>query len=75
MPGTVMKELSGEARDALLGADVVIAKGQGNFESLFGSGLNPYYLFLCKCELFVRRFGLPQYASVFAKEEDIEIRM
>lgn len=75
MPGTVLKELSEEAREALLAADVVISKGQGNFESLYAGGLNPYYLFLCKCELFVRRFGLPQYASVFAKEEDIVIRV
>ncbi len=75
MPGTVLKELSAEAREALLAADVVISKGQGNFESLYDSGLNPYYLFLCKCELFVRRFGLPQYASVFAKEEDIVIQI
>lgn len=75
MPGTVLKELSDEAKERLLQADVVISKGQGNFESLYGSGLNPYYLFLCKCELFVRRFGLPQYSSVFAKEEDIEIRV
>lgn len=73
MPGTVIKERSDEAREILLSADVVISKGQGNFESLYESGLNPYYLFLCKCELFVRRFGLPQYASVFAKEEDIVI--
>lgn len=74
MPGTDLKGISAEARETLLEADVVIAKGQGNFESLYAGGLNPYYLFLCKCELFVRRFGLPQYASVFAKEEDIVIR-
>lgn len=68
-PGTVLKRLSAEARDVLLEADVIISKGQGNFESLFGEGLNPYYIFLCKCELFVRRFGLRQYESVFVKEE------
>lgn len=33
---------------------------------------NPYYFFLCKCELFVHRFGLVQYKSVFAKEERIK---
>ena len=53
------------------GADVVISKGQGNFEGLYGEGVNPYYLFLCKCELFVRRFGLKQFSSVFRKEERI----
>ena len=69
--GTVLKNLSEEARELLLGADVVISKGQGNFETLFGEGLNPYYLFLCKCELFVRRFGLIQFAPVFIKEERV----
>ena len=70
-PGTVLKELSPDARRILLNADVVIAKGQGNFESLYGEGLTPYYLFLCKCELFVRRFGLKQFAPVFAREDRI----
>lgn len=70
-PGTVLKELSSEAKQILLNADLVISKGQGNFESLYGEGLNPYYLFLCKCELFVRRFGLKQFEAVFKKEERI----
>lgn len=72
-PGTVIKRLSEEAREALFSADVIISKGQGNFESLYGEGLNPYYLFLCKCELFVKRFGLAQYESVFAREERIRV--
>ena len=71
-PGTVIKLLSEEAKQALFEADMIISKGQGNFESLFGEGLNPYYIFLCKCELFVRRFGLKQYESVFMKEERIK---
>ncbi|NLF28259.1 MAG: hypothetical protein GX592_10205, partial [Clostridiales bacterium] len=40
------------------GADVVIAKGQGNFETLSGTGLNTYYLFLCKCRLYTPLFGM-----------------
>ena len=68
-PGTVLSELSREARRVLLDADVIISKGQGNFESLYGEGLNPYFLFLCKCELFVHRFGLERYASVFFRED------
>ena len=70
-PGSVIKGFGKEARQLLLDADMVISKGQGNFEGLFGEGLNPYYFFLCKCELFVRRFGLRQYESVFIKEERI----
>lgn len=72
-PGTVLKRLGEQTRRLLMDADLVISKGQGNFESLFGEGVNPYYLFLCKCELFVRRFGLEQYKSVFVKEERVKI--
>lgn len=73
-PGTILEELSPRAKQVLLNADLVISKGQGNFESLYGEGLNPYYLFLCKCELFVRRFGLKQFEAVFKKEERINMK-
>ncbi len=73
-PGTILEELSPQAKQILLNADLVISKGQGNFESLYGEGLNPYYLFLCKCELFVRRFGLKQFEAVFKKEERINMK-
>lgn len=73
-PGTVLSRLSDEARKTLLEADMVISKGQGNFEALYGEGVNPYYLFLCKCDLFVRRFGLRQFSSVFQKEERMELK-
>lgn len=69
--GAVIKRFDQEARQLLSDADIVISKGQGNFEGLFGEGLNPYYFFMCKCELFIRRFGLKQYESVFIKEERI----
>lgn len=73
-PGSVVKCFGEEAKQVLEEADVVISKGQGNFESLLGEGYNPYYLFLCKCELFVRRFGLKQYESIFMKEERMNVR-
>ncbi len=72
-PGTVLDRLSEEANQVLADADIVISKGQGNFEGLLGESRNPYYLFLCKCELFVRRFGLNQYEPVFVKEERINM--
>ncbi len=70
-PGTVLDRLSEEAKEAVFGADVLLAKGQANFESLYGEGLSPYYLFLCKCEHFTDRFGLSRFGAVFANEERI----
>ena len=68
--GTVLEDLSGEARAALDAADVILAKGQGNYETLCGCGLNVYYLFLCKCALFTRRFGVDLYSGVLTREGD-----
>ena len=69
--GTYIPWVSAEAKAALDEADLLIAKGQGNFESLHGCGLNIYYLFLCKCQWFMERFGLPQYSGVFINEFDL----
>ncbi len=46
-------------------------KAQGNFESLFGCGLNIYYLFLCKCDWFMRRFQVERYHGMFVNEKRI----
>lgn len=73
-PGTVLERISPEALASIRSADVIISKGQGNFESLYGEdGLSPYFLFMCKCELFVRRFGMKQYSSVFRRGDRIRI--
>ena len=69
--GTYIPWVSAEAKRALDEADILISKGQGNFESLHGCGLNIYYLFLCKCQWFMERFGLPQYSGVFINEKDL----
>ena len=45
-----------ESRERIDEADVIISKGQGNFETLQGCGKNIYYMFLCKCELYLKRF-------------------
>ena len=71
-PGLTFHGLGKQARQCLEQADVILAKGQGNFEGLYGEGLNPYFLFLCKCELFQMRFGLEPFSPVFAREDQIK---
>lgn len=72
--GTDLAALAPALRKRIETADLVIAKGQGNFESLHGCGLNIYYLFLCKCDWFVRRFQMKRYEAVFLNERDAQIR-
>lgn len=66
--GTSINRISQEAKDMINGADVIIAKGQGNYETLSGCGLNVYYLFLCKCDYFVERFQGEYLEHMFVKE-------
>ena len=66
--GTVYEMLPEDARRALDGADVIYAKGQGNYESLSGQGRHVFYAFLCKCDLFTRRFNVPLYTGMLVEE-------
>lgn len=66
--GTPLRLISQEARAALDNADLIISKGQGNFETLCGSGLNIVYLFLCKCEMFASRFNVPRCTGMLLAE-------
>ena len=68
--GTVMEELSDEAKEILLSADVILSKGQANFETLRGCGLNVYYIFLCKCEMFAKIFGVPRLSGILINDKN-----
>lgn len=66
--GTQLNAIDASARGRIEQADLIISKGQGNFETLHGCGLNIYYLFLCKCDWFVRRFQMERFKGVFVRE-------
>ena len=66
--GTQLDQLSGEAKQALEEADVILAKGMGNTETMFGCGYNVYYAFLVKCQKFVRLFDKPMFTPMLVKE-------
>lgn len=69
IPGTVYKMLPEEARRVLDNADVILAKGQGNYESLSHQGRHIFYAFLCKCDLFTTRFQVPRLTGMFVEEK------
>ena len=66
--GTQIDQLSGAAKAALDAADVIIAKGQGNIETMYGCGYNVYYAFLIKCSRFVQVFGQPKLTPMLVRE-------
>lgn len=66
--GTELRCLGAEAREAFEKADVIIAKGMGNNETLYGCGYNVYYAFLVKCKFFEQRFGKPMMTPMLVAE-------
>ena len=75
IPGTQLNKISPESKKIIDNADLIISKGQGNFETLFGCGKNIYYIFLCKCDLFTKRFNIERFKGVFANERSIKSMM
>ena len=66
--GTEIEQLGQEAKTALEEADVVIAKGMANTETMYGCGFNVYYAFLIKCARFEKVFGKPKFTPMIVKE-------
>ena len=66
-PGTCLSECSKEFLTLFGNADLIISKGQGNYECLSAENGNIVFLFLVKCPLVSHQIGLPQntYAILF----------
>jgi hypothetical protein len=56
-PGTVLEDCSPEFRRLFQQADVIIAKGQGNFETLDETPANLFFLFQVKCPVVAAHLG------------------
>lgn len=67
--GTVLHLASEELKEAFETADVILAKGMGNTESLWGCGYNVYYAFLIKCDRFIQVFQKPKLTPMFIRDK------
>lgn len=66
--GTIYDMLPKRIQDLMDHSDVILSKGQGNFESLSYQGRHIFYSFLCKCDLFIERFDVPVLSGMFVEE-------
>jgi len=66
--GTELELLPTETMQMFRNADVILSKGQANVETLYGCGLNIYYLFLIKCARFVEYFGKEKLTPMLLAE-------
>ncbi len=69
--GTCLERISKESKVIIDNADIIISKGQGNFETLSYCGKNIYYLFLCKCNMFAEKFGVEKFTGMFLREKEL----
>ena len=60
--GTDLPLCADDFRRRLYGSDLVLSKGQGNFETLVGRVPNAFFLLRCKCPVISRAVDRPQGA-------------
>ena len=65
--GTSLAHVNDQTRSILRESDLVISKGLANYETLLGKGQNTYFLFLCKCALYVECFDVPLYTGMVVR--------
>jgi len=58
-PGTVLSDCNAAFRERFAQADLVISKGQGNFETLSAAPRDICFLFKVKCPVVAAKAGLP----------------
>jgi uncharacterized protein with ATP-grasp and redox domains len=65
--GTMLGWTSPEFQSAFHSADLIISKGQGNFETLAGNEKRIFFLFQSKCEVVSKELGLPPGSMLLKK--------
>jgi uncharacterized protein with ATP-grasp and redox domains len=65
--GTIVEWTSAEFRQAFAASELVISKGQGNFETLTETEKRTFFLFQSKCDLVSKELGLPPGSMLFKK--------
>jgi uncharacterized protein with ATP-grasp and redox domains len=66
-PGTILHESPKAFCELFEKADLVISKGQGNFETLQNCGREVFFLMKVKCEVVAQETGLPLGSIFFAR--------
>ncbi len=66
-PGLLLEETTEEFMNIFHNANIIISKGQGNYESLSEYNYEIYYLLKAKCEVMAREFGIKKGGLIFKK--------
>ncbi len=67
-PGTALGKVSAEFLEIFNSADVVISKGQGNYECLSEAERPIYFMLMAKCDVVAESLGVPMKSAVCRKK-------
>lgn len=67
--GTILEMTSSEFNEVFYNAQMIISKGQGNFETLHDVGQNIFFLFQSKCDILSKLLNVKQGAMLLTHSE------
>lgn len=67
--GTVLNRTSQEFKEVYKKADIVIAKGQANYECLSEENKNVYFLLMSKCDVIANNIGVEEKKMICMKSK------
>jgi uncharacterized protein with ATP-grasp and redox domains len=70
-PGTILPDCSDEFLEIFRNADLIIAKGQGNFETLSHCPENIFFMLKVKCQVIASHTGFPLGTHLLLKNPNI----
>lgn len=70
--GTVLSRTSREFLQIYEKADVVIAKGQANYECLSTEKKNIYFLLMTKCQVIAKDIGVPEMKMILKRSDALK---
>ncbi len=68
-PGTLLDHCSDTFKAAFTAADIIISKGQGNYESLSDADKEILFIFMVKCPVVAKNSGYPQKSIVLIHQK------
>jgi hypothetical protein len=71
-PGTILESCSDAFLTRFSQSDLVIAKGQGNFEALAGANHDIFFLFKAKCDVIARHAGCRTGDLILSRNRELE---
>lgn len=72
-PGTILEDCSDQFLQHFYQADLIIAKGQGNYESLSESNRNIIFLLKAKCPVIARHIGC-EVGDIVIKQNRLDLQ-